>query len=82
MLDSFADLPNTLRFIDVWLAADAKAKAAGLQNFEAPSTSVWPRLPSTVLQTTMAVWHAHTAAQALDLLSRFALRMPREAMGI
>ena len=56
ILDRFADVPNTLRFIDIWLVADAQAKAAGLQSWEALSANVWPRLPAAVLQTSMAVW--------------------------
>ena len=55
-LDRFADVPNTLRFIDIWLVADAQAKAAGLQSWETLSTNTWPRLPAAVLQTSMAVW--------------------------
>ena len=56
MLDRFADVPNTLRFIDIWLVADAQAKAAGLQGWELLILHVWPRLPAAVLQTSMAVW--------------------------
>ena len=56
MLDKFADLPKTLRIIDIWLAVDVQAKAAGLQSFEWLSKCAWPRLPAAALQTTMATW--------------------------
>jgi len=83
MLDRFADVPNTLRFIDIWLAADAQAKAAGLQNFEPPSTSAWPRLPAAVLQTSMAMWQVSwlNAAEEFSKLPPDKFAWTREVEG-
>ena len=83
ILDRFADVPNTLRFIDIWLVADAQAKAAGLQSWETPSTTAWPRLPAAVLQTSMAVWQVSwlNAAEESSKLPTFKYAWTREVEG-
>ena len=83
ILDRFADVPNTLRFIDIWLVADAQAKAAGLQGWETPSAYVWPRLPAAMLQTTMAVWQVSwlNAAEESSKLPTYKYAWTREVEG-
>ena len=83
ILDRFADVPNTLRFIDIWLVADAQAKAAGLQDFGPPSAFVWARLPAAVVQTSMAVWQVSwlNAAEEFSKLPRDKYQWTREVEG-